>query len=132
MTWLLQTNLTETLQRTLGDPTLAAQKSVYISSNISATTLNTGRKEFYLGYGLALTGASAVDTITVKNTYIRCMFGVGYGFGIAGTISSSLTAFNLSVGLAPFAIISFATGTACFWIGRKVNSLTIVGAIPAI
>ena len=141
MTWLLPTHATETLEQTLGNATIAADKSVeaaqsaaYIASNTSTflTTLNTGTKALSVGYGVALTGASAVDAITAKNTYSRCMFGVGCGFGIAGTVSSALTAFNVSVGLGPLAMVSSATGTACFWIGRKVNALARVGDIPAI
>jgi len=141
MTLLLPTHATETLEQTLGNATIAADKSVeaarsasYIASNTSGflTTLNTGIKALSVGYGVALTGASAVDAITAKNTYSRCMFGVGCAFGIAGTASSALTAFNVSVALSPLAMVSSATGTACFWIGRKVNALARVGDIPAI
>lgn len=42
---------------------------------------------------------------TAKNTYSRCMFGIGYGLGAAGTVSSAFTAFNLSVGLSPVAVL---------------------------
>lgn len=141
MTWLLPTHATETLEQTLGNATIAADKSVeaaqsaaYIASNTSTflTTLNTGTKALFVGYGVTLTGASAVDAITAKNPYSRCMFGVGCGFGIAGTISSALTAFNVSVGLGPLTMVSSATGTACFWVGKKVNALARVGDIPAI
>ena len=140
MTWLFPTHATETLEQTVGNATIAADKSVeaaqsaaYIASNTSTflTTLNTGTKALSVGYGVALTGASAVDAITAKNTYSRCMFGVGCGFGIAGTVSSALTAFNVSVGLGPLAMVSSATGTACLWIGRKVNALARVNDIPA-
>ena len=127
----------ETLEQALGNATIAADKSAeavqsaaYIASNTSVflTTLNTGTKALSVGYGVGLKAASA----TAKNTYSYCMFGVDCGFGIAGTVSFALTAFNVSVGLGPLAMVSFATGTACFWIGRKVNALARVGDIPAI
>ena len=137
MTWLLPAHTTETLEQTLGNATIIADKSIeaaYIASNTSAflTTLNTGTKALSVGYGVALTGASAVDAITAKNTDSRCMFGVGFGFGIAGTVSSALTAFNVSVGLGPLAMVSSATEKIYFWVGRKVNAVARVGDIPAI
>ena len=60
------------------------------------------------------------------------MFGVGCGLGAAGTVSSALTAFNVTVGLGPVAMVSVAAGTAFYWLGRKVNMLARVGDIPAV
>ena len=141
MTWLLPTHATETLEQTLGNATVAADNSVqtvesigYAASNTSAilTSVNTGAKALSLGYGVALTGASAIDAVTAKNTYSRCMFAAGCGFGAAGTISSALTVFNVSVGLGPVALVSGATGTAFYWLGKKVNAIARVADIPAL
>ena len=79
--FLFPTNATETLEQTLGNATIAANTSVETAQSV--------------GYGVALTGASAIDAFTAKNTYSRCMFGVGYGLGALGTVSSALTAFNI-------------------------------------
>lgn len=139
--FLFPTHATETLEQTLGNATIAANTSVetaqsvgYAASNASAflTTVNTGTKALSVGYGVALTGASAIDAFTAKNTYSRCMFGVGCGLGAAGTVSSALTAFNISVGLGPVAMVSGAAGTAFYWLGKKVNALARVGDIPAV
>ena len=116
--FLFPTNATETLEQTLGNATIAANTSVETAQSV--------------GYGVALTGASAIDAFTAKNTYSRCMFGVGCGLGAAGTVSSALTAFNISVGLGPVAMVSGAAGTAFYWLGRKVNALGRVGDIPAV
>jgi hypothetical protein len=82
--------------------------------------VNTGTKALFVGYGIALTGASAMDAITARNTYSRCMFGVGCGLGAAGTISSALTAFNVSSGLA------------FYWLDRKANAIARIADIPAV
>jgi hypothetical protein len=141
MPFLFPTHATETLEQTLGNATLAANTSAetaqslgYAASNASSflTTVNTGTKAFSVGYGVALTGASAIDAVTAKNTYSRCLFGLGCCFGAAGTVSSTLTAFNISAGLAPVAMVSSAAGTAFYWLGRKVNALARVGDIPAV
>lgn len=66
---LFPTHATETLERTLGNAMIAAHTSVetaqsvgYVASNASAflTTVNTGTKALSIGYGVALTGASAI------------------------------------------------------------------------
>lgn len=141
MPMLMPTYATETLEQTLGNATLAANSSVetaqsigFAASNASTflTTLNTGTKALSVGYGVALTGASAIDAFTAKNTYSRCMFGVGCGLGAAGTVSSALTAFNISAGLAPVAMVSGAAGTAFYWLGGKVNALARIGDIPGV
>ena len=135
------THATETLEQTLGNATIAANKSVetaqsvgYAASNASTlmTTVNTGTKALSLGYGVALTGASAMDAITAKNSYSRCMFGVGCGLGAVGTVSSALTAFNVSVGLSPAALVSGAAGSAFYWLGRKANAMARIADIPAL
>ena len=70
------THATETLEQTLGNLTIAANTSVetaqsvgyaYAASNASTflTTVNTGTKALSVGYGVALTGASAIDAFTV-------------------------------------------------------------------
>ena len=132
--FLFPTHATETLEQTLGNPTIAANNSVYVASNPSAflTTINSGTKALSVGYGVALTGASAIDAFTAKNTYSRCLFGVGCGLGAVGTVSSALTTFNISVGLAPFAMVSSSAGTAFYWLGRKANALGRIGDIPAL
>ena len=60
------THATETLEQTLGNATRAANNSVYAASNASTflTTVNTGTKALSVGYGVALTGASAIDAFT--------------------------------------------------------------------
>ena len=68
MTWLLPTHTTETLEQTLGNATIIADKSIeaaYIASNTSAflTTLNTGIKALSVGYGVALMVSSATEKI---------------------------------------------------------------------
>ena len=135
--FLFPTHATETLEQTLGNATIAASTSVEIAqsvSNVSAflTTVNTGTKVLSVSYGVALTGASAIDAFTAKNTYSRCMFGIGCSLGAAGIASSALTAFNGSVGLAPVAMVSSGVGTAFYWLGRKVNALARVSDIPAV
>ena len=59
------------------------------------------------------------------------MFGVGCGLRAAGIVSSILTAFSISIGLRPVALVSGASGTAFYWLVRKVNALARVGDIPA-
>jgi len=59
------------------------------------------------------------------------MFGVGCGFVGTTTISSGLTAFNISIGLAPITMVSSDTGTAFYWLSRKANKLRRTGDIPA-
>ena len=135
--FLFPTHATETLEQTLGNATIAASTSVEIAqsvSNVSAflTTVNTGTKVLSVSYGVALTGASAIDAFKAKNTCSRCMFGIGCSLGAAGIASSALTAFNGSVGLAPVAMVSSGVGTAFYWLGRKVNALARVGDIPAV
>ena len=141
MTWMFPTHATETLEQTLGNATIAANNSVetvetigYAASNVSTfvTTLNTGTKALSVGYGVALTGASAMDAVTAKNSYSRCMFGVGCGLGAVGTVSSALTAFNVSVGLGPAALVSGAAGSAFYWLGRKANAIGRIADIPAV
>lgn len=141
MPMFVPTYATETLEQTLGNATIAANSSVetaqsigFAASNASTflTTLNTGTKALSVGYGVALTGASAIDAFTAKNTYSRCMFGLGCGFGAAGTVSSALTAFNISAGLAPVAMVSVAAGSAFYWLGRKVNALARISDIPGV
>lgn len=90
--WLFPTHATETLEQTLGNATIAANTSLilqlkYATFNISTllTTLNTGTKAISVGYGVALAGASAIDAVTAKNTYSRCMFGIGCGLEAAKT-----------------------------------------------
>ena len=95
-------------------------------------TVNTGTKALSVCYGVALTGASAIDAFTAKNTYSRCMFGVGCGLGAVGTVTSALTAFNISVRLGPAAMVSGAAGTAFYWLGRKGNGFARLGDIPAV
>ena len=124
MRMFMPTYATETLEQTLGNATIAANYSVqtaqsigFAASNASTflRTLNTGTKYLSVGYGVALTGASAIDAFTAKNTYSRCMFrfSVGCGLGTAGTISSALTTFNISVGLGPVAMVS-AVSSGCY------------------
>lgn len=60
------------------------------------------------------------------------MFGVGYGLGATKTVPSALTVFNISIGLGSIAIVSDMTETAFYWLSKKVNSLVIVGDIPAV
>ena len=137
----MPTHATETLEQTLGNATIAANSSVetaqsigYAASNASTflTTVNTGTKALSVGYGVALTGASAMDAVTAKNSYSRCMFGVGCGLGAVGTVSSALTAFNVSVGLSPVALVSGAAGSAFYWLGRKANAIARIADIPAL
>ena len=64
-----------------------------------------------------------MDAFTAKNSYSRCLFGIGCGLGAVGTVTSALTAFNVSVGLGPAALVSRAAGSAFYWLGRKVNAL---------
>lgn len=142
--FLFPTHATELLEQTLGNATITietAQSVDYASGNASLflanastflTTVNTGTKALSVGYGVALTGASAIDALTAKNTYSRCLFAVGCGLGATGTVTSALTAFNISVGLAPVAMVSGAAGTAFYWLGRKVNALGRIGDIPAV
>ena len=141
MPMFLPTHATETLEQTLGNATIAASKSIetsqslgYAASNVSAvlTSVNTGAKALSVGYGIALTGASALDAVTAKNSYSRCMFGVGCGLGAVGTVSSALTAFNVSVGLGPAALVSGAAGSAFYWLGRKANAMARIADIPAL
>lgn len=141
MPMFLPTHATETLEQTLGNATIAANKSIetsqslgYAASNASAllTTVNTGAKALSVGYGIALTGASALDAVTAKNSYSRCMFGVGCGLGAVGTASSALTAFNISVGLGPVALVSATAGSAFYWLGRKANAMARIADIPAL
>ena len=141
MSMLFPTHATETLEQTLGNATIAANKSVetaqsvgYAASNASTllTTVNTGTKALSFGYGVALTGASAIDAVTAKNSYSRCMFGVGCGLGAVGTVASAFTVFNVSVGLGPVALVSGAAGSACYWLGRKANSIARIADIPAV
>lgn len=143
MPFLIPTHATEMLEQTLGNATIAANnaKSVgfiasngFCASNASSflTTVNSGTKALSLGYGIALTGASAIDAVAAKNTCSRCLFGIGCGLGAVGTVSSALTAFNVSVGLSPVALVSGAAGTAFFWLGRKVNAVARIGDIPAV
>jgi len=124
MSWLVPTHATETLEQTLGNATIAANNSAktveslgFAASNFSTlvSTVNTGTKALSVGYGVALTGAAAIDAVTARNTYSRFMFGVGCGLGAVGTISSALTAFNVSVGLSPVALVSGAAGSAFYW-----------------
>ena len=67
------------------------------------------------------------------NTSVETAQSVGYAAsGAAGTVSSALTAFNISVGLGPVAMVSGAAGTAFYWLGKKANALARVGDIPAV
>ena len=141
MTWLVPTHATETLEQTLGNATIAASNSAktaeslgYAASNASTflSTVNTGTKALCVGYGVALTGASAMDAITAKNTYSRCLFGLGCGCGAVGTISSAAASFNIAVGLAPVALVSGAAGSAFYWLGKKANAIARIADIPAI
>jgi hypothetical protein len=140
MTWPLPTHATEMLEQTLGNATIAANSSVktaehciYVASNSTfLSTLNTGTKALSVSYGIALTGASAMDAITAKNTYSRCLFGVGRGFGILGTASSAVTSFNITAGLAPIALVSSGAGSAFYWLGKKANAIARITDIPAI
>lgn len=135
------THATEMLEQTLGNVTIAAHTSVGTAQSVGyavcnnstfLTTINTGTKALSLGYGLALTSASAVDALKAKNTYSRCLFGVGCVCEAAGTVSSAVTALNISAALAPIALVSSASGTAFYWLGRKVNALGRIGDIPGV
>lgn len=137
--WLLPTHATSTLEQTLGNATIAAQNSVYGASvygasNVSTflSTVNTGTKALSVTYGIALTGASAIDALTARNTYSRCLFGLGCGLGAVGTVSSAITSLNITAGLAPIALVSSGAGSAFYWLGRKVNAIARVSDVPAI
>jgi hypothetical protein len=139
--FLFPTHATETLEQTLGNATIAANTSVetaqsigYAASNASTilTTANTGIKALSVGYGVALTGASALDAFTARNTCSRCLFGIGCCLGAVGTVSSTITAFNISTGLAPVALVSGAAGSAFYWLGRKANAIARIADIPAV
>lgn len=141
MNWIFPTHATETLEQTLGNATIAANNSIetvetigYAASNLSTfiSTVNTGTKALSVGYGVALTGASAMDAVTAKNSYSRCMFGMGCTLGAVGTASSIFTAFNVSVGLGPVALVSGAAGSAFYWLGRKANAIGRIADIPAV
>ena len=141
MPMFLPTHATETLEQTLGNATIAASKSIetsqslgYAASNVSAvlTSVNTGAKALSVGYGIALTGASALDAVTAKNSYSRCMFAVGCGLGAVGTVTSALTVLNVSAALAPVALASEAAGSAFYWLGRKANAIARATDIPAL
>jgi hypothetical protein len=141
MTWLIQTYATETIEQTLGNATIAANNSAktveslgYAASNASTflSTVNNGTKALSVGYGVALTGASAMDTITAKNTYSRCLVGLGCGCGAVRTVSSAVTSLNITAGLAPVALVSNAAGSAFYWLGRKANAIARIADIPAI
>jgi hypothetical protein len=141
MTWLIPTHATETLEQTLGNATIAATNSAktveslgYAASNASTflSTVNAATKALSVGYGVALTGASAIDAITAKNTYSRCLFGLGCGCGVVGTVSSAVTSLNITAGLAPVALVSGAAGSAFYWLGRKANAIARIADIPAI
>lgn len=73
-----------------------------------------------------------MDAFTAKNTCSRCLFGIGCGLGAAGTVSSALTAFNVSAGLGPIALVSGAAGSAFYWLGRKANLIARIADIPAV
>lgn len=137
----LPTHATATLEQTLGNATIAADNSVklvencvYGASNASTflTTVNTGTKALSVGYGIALTGASAMDAVKAKNTYSRCLFGVGCTLGAVGTVSSAVSSLNISAPLAPIALVSSGAGSACYWLGRKANAIARIADIPAI
>jgi len=141
MTWLIPTHATETLEQTLGNATIAANNSAktveslgYAASNVSTivSTVNTGTKALFVSYGVALTGAAAMDAVTTRNTYSRYMFGVGYRLGAAGTVSSAFTAFNVSAGLGPVALVSEAARSAFYWLSRKANAIARIADIPAV
>lgn len=133
MPMFFPTHATETLEQTLGNVTIAATRSVETASKAGLlTTLNSGTKAFSLSYGVALTGASAIDAVTAKNSYSRCMFSIGCGLGAVGTVTSAFTAFNISVVLSPVALVSGATGTAFYWLGRKVNAMARIADVPAL
>lgn len=106
----------------------------YRTSNLSAlaSVVNTGTKPLSLGYGIALTGASAIDAVTAKNTYSRYLFRLGCGFGAVGTASSAVTAFNSSVGLGPVALVSGAAGSAFYSLDKKTNGIARIADIPGV
>jgi len=141
MTWLIPTHATETLEQTLGNATIAANNSAktveslgYAASNVSTivSTVNTGTKALSVGYGIVLTGAAAMDAVTARNTYSRCMFGMRCGLGTAGTISSAFTAFNVSAGLGPVVLVSRAARSTFYWLGKKANTIARIVDIPAV
>ena len=138
--FLFPTYATQTLKKTLGNATLAAETSVetaksvkYIASNTSEllTTANSATKALGSGYGLALAGAFAIDAIFEKNAYSRCMFSIGCGLAAVVSVNSAISAFNVSAGLSPVALLFSSTGSACYWLGRKANKLARAGDIPA-
>jgi hypothetical protein len=96
------------------------------------TTLNNGCKGLSLGYGVALTGASAMDLIRAKNTGARCLFVAGCVCGAAGTVSTSLSVFNNTVGLPAFGLASNAVGEAFFLLGVRANRLARIVDIPGV
>ena len=51
---------------------------------------------------------------------------------LRGTVSSALTAFNISAGLGPVALVCGSAGSAFYWSGRKANSIARIAAIPAV
>jgi len=73
-----------------------------------------------------------MDAVTTRNTYSRYMFGVGYRLGAAGTVSSAFTAFNVSAGLGPVALVSEAARSAFYWLSRKANAIARIADIPAV
>lgn len=66
-------------------------------------------------YGIALTGALALDVISAGNTCSRVLFITGNMCGAAGTITSiisRLSIFNDTIGLAAFGIATSAASSA--------------------
>ena len=94
------THATETLEATLGNATKAAENVEtirYKLGNITAvaSSVNTGFKAASLGYGVAITGASAIDAFYGGNTCSRLLFAAGGVCGAAGTVSNGIAVFNI-------------------------------------
>jgi hypothetical protein len=102
------------------------------NSTVLLTSLNTGTKSLAFGYGFAITGASALDAISAKNTLSRCLFGVGCACGFVGTVSTAISGFNNTVGLPVFGTYCGAAAGALYWLGRKANIGGRIVNIPAI
>ena len=88
--YLFPTHATEMFERTLGNANVPAINTAEISSSAVATasnlsagvsTLYTLGKSISATYGFGLMLASATDAVWSKNTYSRCLFGVGCGIG---------------------------------------------------
>lgn len=114
------------MEQTLCNETVAANKSIeiaqkvnYAASNASCllSVVNTETKALSVSYGIALTGASAIDAVGAKNSYSRCLFGLGCAFGATETVSSVITVFNLLLKLRPLAIVSNNVGLSYRFIG---------------